>query len=514
MIDSLRWEADQILVQADSLHSAIANRMYSDATDMARVDSLRAVAEQIYARIDSLEAAAQETSGFPWFWLMLGLVLMGAAFAFIKGWTKIVISGITYAGIILVIWLFGRHADASYIQQMLILQILTAVAGLSLIYLATKPKNWLFDLKQDTGDPGPARMHWPSLIGCWIFFVGALLVWQNGFIGLGLMAIGWALGGVLSVPLLQIMIPTFFGRPFYGRPGGASKDTIKAQVDQEFGHKGKKKTKFTRAVFWERLVLTGNRGRGDNEGMLWFKNGLGLLLLPLWLPFVSIITLVQNRVELTDFTEEVPTKGSDILNSINKEATTEEGKPMPSLTVAPIRFKLWMVVFANDDPEVILKLSPPDRSQVKKMAISGAQGWFADTAIGMTFEAAMVAPFFQGDREGTDLKDLVKLVRKNVGHLVTQVKVIDRNPPEAVQKSLAAITETAAKKVQAKLNVEIERLAGDAIQARVKQVADSLGLTPAETWAKIIDEKRSERATSQWVVSDQVAGPVKRIIGG
>lgn len=85
MIDSLRQEADQILVQADSLHGAIANRMHDNAADMAQVDSLRAAAMQISVRADSLEPAA--ISRF-WLWgpAILGLVLALILFRWIKNW--------------------------------------------------------------------------------------------------------------------------------------------------------------------------------------------------------------------------------------------------------------------------------------------------------------------------------------------------------------------------------------------------------------------------------------------
>lgn len=336
------------------------------------------------------------------------------------------------------------------------------IAGAGMMLAAARPQAWFFDVTPE-GNPGQPKIHWLLLISCWAFFTGWALAWHYPplrLLGSTMMLLGWLGGGYCNVPLLEIFILTLFKRPIYTR----------------------------------RLSI-GHNANG------WLENGFGLFWLPLWLPGVTVTCLIQNIVEMTGETDEIPTAGSST----------------KGLTKAPIKFKLWMLVFQNADPRRVLQLSPPDRAQVKKMSLSAAAAWFAETILPWEFESAMAHPFFvrnpkldtiQGQEEFSSLQ---AMCLRNVGHTILEAKVQDRNVPKSVQAALDKITELEAQSSQADILIQIEEKAGRQVVAKVKTVAAELGLSVSQAWEYMIRELQMRNLKNVQIGGDW--GSVAKMLG-
>ncbi len=307
--------------------------------------------------------------------------------------------------------------------------------------------------------PPPPSPHWWSIVSL-IGFFGVIVIMTFSFHWwlLLFLPIFWILGGVIEVRIREIAVVTFFQEPvlnpwtlWLSEPHRSNDAPAPTSVSGTF-----------------------------------LSNGLNILPLPVWLPFVGLTLLRYSNIERDGQTEFVPTK------SLGKQST-DPNKPVAdngqrALTGPTVQAKFRINISENIDPFVYLRLGDEDRANVINIILRACADKMARFFLGKTIEEIQKWPgkprvTDQSRREDGSIneewdnfeEELNQYIHDQTGVNLVSLQIADIQLDPSLQQ---AIEDLAAANTQVERARLLGQAAGTEKVAEIREVALSMGLNP------------------------------------
>lgn len=312
--------------------------------------------------------------------------------------------------------------------------------------------------------PPPPSPHWWGIISLLGFFVSMYVLilgalsptfsapWWVWFLLVGF----WFLGGVIEVRIREIAVVTFFQEPVL-HPW----------------------------MIWRSKPHRSNDAPAPTPvSGIFLSNGLNILPLPVWLPFVGLTLLRYSNIERDGQTEFVPTK--PVIRQSDNQSLPGAENGQRALTGPTVQAKFRINISENIDPFVYLRLGDEDRANVINIILRACADKMARFFLGKTIEEIQKWPGKPrlndtSRREDGSINEewdnfeteLNQYIHEQTGVNLVSLQIADIQLDPALQEAIEALA-------AANTQVERARLLGQAAGvekvAEIRELALSMGI--------------------------------------
>ncbi|RJQ35730.1 hypothetical protein C4566_00015 [Candidatus Parcubacteria bacterium] len=257
----------------------------------------------------------------------------------------------------------------------------------------------------------------------------------------------------------------------------------------------------------------------QNNGFFMDAGWNRIPLLAIILPFTKVEAMQYEEVEVRFQTEQLPTKGRS--EDPDKRDQTKDGKEDPYSAAATVSLDQRIKCVIGEFPFTFVYKTGADRSEAVQVTSRYVASFNAQELATMEIDEAMFYPFFESQEtprgnivvpnasrsklpNANNVRQAHRLVLEELdrgsieynGVGITDYKVLDKNPDDAVQKAMNDLT---LAKLQEEIRFRLGVAAGNEAAAEIQQIMDSFDCSEQVAMFYLINRDRARKSATHWV---------------